>query len=265
MAKQPMNKFVKLILWAVGLFAGAFVLLLIAAAIIIPIVLPPAKLKALATDKLTTALHHKVSIGDVRFNVLSGFAVKNLVVANRAGWDSRPLVAAKDISISYHLFPLLWGQVSLGEIRLNNPDILVEHRNPNQFNFSDMTGNTQAQAASAPAPAPKASPKSKSKAKTKSKKKKKHASLPVPEGSQQPYASFFIDSAWADTAPSTKASSSSKAPNVSVDSLNIIHGKLEYLDETVQVSWLSLALMRRKWARQLHGRSRFHRLRYLDE
>jgi len=225
MAKQPMNKFVKFILWAVGLFAGAFVLLLIAAAIIIPIVLPPAKLKTLATDWVYKNLHHRASVGDVRFNVLSGFSVKNLVIANRAGWDSRPLVAAKDISISYHLFPLLWGQVSLGEIRLNNPDILVEHRNPNQFNFSDMTGDAQVQAA--PAPAPKSSPKSKSKSKSKPKKKKKHAALPVSEGNQA-YASFFVDSAWADTAPQPSKSTLL----VSVDSLNIIHGKLEYLDET---------------------------------
>lgn len=236
MAKQPMNKFLKFVLWAAGLFVGAFVLLLIAAAIIIPIVLPPAKLKALATDKFTTALHHKVSIGDVRFNVLSGFSIKNLVIANRVGWDSRPLVAAQDISISYHLFPLLWGQVSLGEIRLNNPDILVEHRNPNQFNFSDMTGDAQVQAA--PAAAPKAA--SKSKAKTKSKKKRKHAALPVSNGNQD-YASFFIDSAWAESAPPAKVDKSSKAPNVSVDSLNIIHGKLVYLDETVSPAQKSMA------------------------
>lgn len=234
MAKQPMNKFLKFILWTTGIIAGAFILLLIAAAIIIPIVLPPAKLKALATDKLTTALHHKVSIGDVRFSVFSGFSVKNLVVANRAGWDSRPLVAAKDISISYHLLPLLWGKVSLGEVRLNNPDILVEHRNPNQFNFSDMTGDSAAQAA--PAPATKS--KSKSKTKSKSKKKKKHAALPAPE-SGQAFTSIFADSAWADTTSSAKPS---KPPMmVSVDSLNIIHGKLEYLDETVSPAKKSIA------------------------
>jgi hypothetical protein len=228
MTKQPMNKFWKFVLWTGGILIGGFVLLLIAAAIIVPIVLPPAKLKAIASEKLTETLKHKVTIGDVHFNVLTGFEIKNLVIANRAGWSPKPLVAAKDISISYHLFPLLWGQVSLGEIKLTKPDILVEHRGMNSFNFSDMMGTNTAQAA--PASAPAAKPKGKGKSKAKPKKKKKHAALQVP--AEEPVASsFFADQAWADTAAPVAPSKTTLL--VSVDSLNIIHANLVYLDEAV--------------------------------
>src|SRR5580692_7674275 len=102
MTKKPMNRFLKFILWTVGVISGLFVLLLVTAAIIVPIVLPPAKMKSMATDKLSEILKHKVTIGDVGFNVFSGFQIKNLVVSNRVGWANNSLVSAKDISISYH-------------------------------------------------------------------------------------------------------------------------------------------------------------------
>jgi hypothetical protein len=181
-----MNKFLKYILWMAGAFVGLVILLLAAAAIIIPIKYPPEKLKAMASEKLTETLHHKVTIGDVRFNILNGFKITGLKMANRAGWDPTPLVDAKVISISYDLFPLLWGQVSLGEVSLDRPEIYIERRGMNEFNFSDMTGDAPAAPAPQAAPkvqpkaATKAKPKAKSKAKPKPKKKTKtHAALPA--------------------------------------------------------------------------------------
>lgn len=225
MTKKPMNKVLKFFLWTGGIVVGLFVLFLAAAAIIVPIVLPPDKLKSMATQKLSETLKHKVTIGDVHFNVLSGFEIQDLVIANRAGWDDKPLVSAKDISISYHLFPLLWGQVSLGEIKLNQPEILVERRGLNSFNFSDMMGASVAEAASAPTLAPKG----KSKAKN---KKKSHVELLKPvKAPTTPW--YFADQVWADTIPTTASKPSNSTMLVSVDNLNITQANLIYLDETV--------------------------------
>ena len=241
MAEKSTGRFLKYFLWAVGIVAGFFILLLAAAAIIVPIVLPPAKLKAMAMEKLSKALKHQVTLGDIHFNVLSGFDVKNLVIANRAGWDAKPMVAAKDISISYHLFPLLWGEVSLGEIRLIKPDIFVEHRNPNQFNFSDMMGSSQVQAAPAPAPPPPKTSKSKSKSRKKPKAKKHKRSAWLQGPSEKPaFHSFFVDSAWAESG-SPAGEGKPSAINVAVGSLNILHANLEYLDETTQPAQKSVA------------------------
>jgi len=230
---QSLKKLFRFALIAGGLFAGLVVLLLIVAAIIIPIKFPPEKVKAMAVEKLSETLKRQVSIGAARFNVLSGFDIKNLKIANRPGWSEKPFVTAKDISISYHLWPLLWGEVSLGEIRLKQPQILVERRGLNNFNFSDMMGAPMAQAA--PAPAPKTSHKTKTKKKTKGKKKHpKSAWVPAPSQAPKVF-SFFADSAWADTTSQTSnAGKPSKTTLLlSVDSLNIIQANLEYLDETV--------------------------------
>jgi hypothetical protein len=199
---KPKPKVLKYILITGGVFAGLVLLLLVAAAIIIPLKYPPEKLKTLATEKLSQALKRNVAIGEIKFNVLSGFAITDLKIGNRPGWDPRPFVSAKDISISYHLFPLLWGEVSLGEIKLNQPDILVERRNPNQFNFSDMAGNDPA-AASAPQEDP-------------------------------AVFSWFASPAFADNAAVSagKAKPSNSSMNISVDSISINHGRMVYLDET---------------------------------
>jgi hypothetical protein len=233
MAKKPMNKFLKFILWTGGIVLGLFVFLLVAAAIIIPIKFPPEKLKAIATEQLTRVLKHKVTIGSVHFNILSGFGIQDLVVANRPGWAQSPLLQAADISISYHLLPLLWGQVSLGEIKLNQPQILVEKRGPGNFNFSDMTGSSPATSASAAAPAH-----TKPKAKAKAKKKRRAEFISPEEAPVQ--TSFFADSAWAGTV-SSSSTASKIIQQLSVDSINIAHAHLEYLDESVSPAQKSVA------------------------
>ncbi len=210
-----------------------FAVLLGGTAVYINIKYPPEKLKAIATEKLADALKRKVSVGDVHFSLLTGFEIKDLKISNRPGWAAENMVMAKDISISYHLYELIMGyfsnQVILGEIKLNEPQILVERRGLGQFNFSDMTEDAAASSA-APAAQPATAPvKPKTKAKSKPKKKHaKHAALPLPvETASSP--SWFADQAWAGTSSAGDKSSLL----VSVDAINIIHGKMTYLDETV--------------------------------
>lgn len=238
MTSKPMNKFLKFILWTAGAFLALVVLLLAAAAIIIPIKFPPEKLKAMASEKLTETLRHKVTIGDVRFNILSGFKITGLKMANRAGWDPTPLVDAKVISISYDLFPLLWGQVSLGEVTLDRPEIYVERRGMNEFNFSDMAGDVQqspvpqAVPQAQPKAASKAKPKTKPKAKPKPKKKTKtHAALPTAQPDL--FAALFASPAYAETAGAPTDKPSKTALLVSVGNAKIVHGKMTFIDRSV--------------------------------
>ncbi len=194
-----MSKFFKFIFWAMGAFVALFIALSAGAWIYISMNYPPAKLKSMAVGKLSETLKRKVTIGDVRFNVLSGFKVTNLHISNRPGWINQDFIFAKNISISYKLFPLLWGQISLGQIKLNEPEILVERRGLNQFNFSDMTASASAAA-------------------------------PVPV---QPELFSFVSSVEAETAPSTSQPSKTELL-FSIGSVNISHGKLVYLDEMLK-------------------------------
>ncbi len=194
-----MGKFFKFILLAAGFIAALVIVLAVGAWIYISINYPPAKLKAIATQKLSETLKHKVSIGDVRFNILNGFEITDLHIGNRAGWTAQDMVVAKDISISYDLFPLLWGKISLGEIKLNAPQILIERRGLNEFNFSDMTGSAAA------------------------------AWMPRPGGSFD-----LVAPAEAATAPAATAPASKTMLLLSVKDVRIIRGKMTYVDETAK-------------------------------
>lgn len=232
-----MNPFLKFVLIAVAAVAVLFAVLLGAVAVIVPIKFPPEKLKAMATQQLSDSLKRKVTIGDVHFSVFSGFDISDLKITNRPGWAETPFVTAKDISISYHLIPLIWGELTsgatnLGEIRLNEPQILVEKRAGGQFNFSDITGGASTSAV----PPPAAKPAAKGKAKPK-KKAKKHAALPVPVDPPAT-SSFFVDQAWAESPASAPAAKS--GPAVSVDGIDILHGKIVYKDESVSPAQQSI-------------------------
>jgi AsmA family/AsmA-like C-terminal region len=227
-----MRKFFKFILIAGGAVAALVVILVATAAIVIQVKYPPAVLKKMATDKLTEALKRKVSVGDVRFNILSGFEITQLTVSNRPGWAPGSFLSADDISISYHIFPLLWGQVSLGQVELKNFKVLVERRGATEFNFSDMasadSGTLPPTGVSAPTGAVKPAAPSKKKKKT---VKHRRAEAPVEStGTSMASAFFFAQPAWAGET-SAPVPPSKTTLSLSVDSVKILHGKMTYLDE----------------------------------
>ena len=203
-----MRKFFKWVFIAAGAFVGLLAVVLLAAAIIIPRKYPPEKLKEMATQKLSEILKRQVSVGEVKFNLLSGFQIADLKVGNRRGWSENAFVSAKNISISYHLFPLLWGQVSLDEVRLDSPVILIERKGLGDFNFSDMMES-----------APSASPE---------KKAGPVASQASPAGGSQPPPVSKESQAPPDPA-SDKTTKTLLL--VTVGGIAINHGKVVYLDE----------------------------------
>ncbi len=227
-----MRKLIKFVL----ILAGIFVVLLAGAALYIKIKYPPEKIKSIAVTKLSELLKRNVSLGEARFDVMSGFVLKDLKISNRPGWAPGNMVAAKNISISYHLYDLVMGyfsnQVILGEIKLDEPKILIERRGLNSFNFTDILGETNPSAPVAAAPAAESKPAvPPTKAKPKPKAKKKHskkASLSPPKEGPA-FSSWFADQAWAGTSES----GSKPSMIVSISSISINHGKVEYRDETI--------------------------------
>jgi len=191
----------KLIFWVVGVAVFLFIVLLVAASVYISVNYSPEKLKTIAINKLSETFKRKVVIGGVRFNVLTGFEITDLHIANRAGWTDQDFVIDKDILISYHLWPLFFGKFDLGEITLNEPQIFVESRGQSQSNISDILSGI-----STAVMAPKES------------------------------SSFsFVDSADAAVPPvaASNAVQSGKSDLLfTVGTIAVFHGKLVYLDET---------------------------------
>lgn len=211
-----MKKLIKWVLILAGVFIGLFLILLVAAAIIIPKKFPPEKLKSMATTELTKMLHHNVSVQDVRFNIWKGLEIKTLKIADRTGWSGGSMVSADDISISYHLLPLLWKQISLGEISLQKPVILVERRSSQDFNFSDMVSESSAPAPATPAQTQSAAPKA----------NKAAAQAAAPKPAQAPAAPS------AAPAASKDSSSGMSGFTITVGSFHIVDGKMTYSDRS---------------------------------
>lgn len=131
----------------VGIVLGVIIILLVIAAVALPYFLPLDKIKDLAAQKASEAIHRQVKIGKVSFNIFTGIELNDLSVSNRPGFSKEPFVSAGKIALKYDFWALLQGRVAIGSVVLVNPNILVEMRADGTSNYGDLVG------AKKPAPA----------------------------------------------------------------------------------------------------------------
>lgn len=131
------NQWIRWFKWIIGIGLGLGLLGIAVAAIWIPRAFPPSRIRQLLIQKLSQTFHRPVNIQTVQFNVFQGFELHSLTIANRTGpgWSKQNFIQAQNISITYDLLPLLWGQIELGQIELNQPSILIERHHLNEVNF----------------------------------------------------------------------------------------------------------------------------------
>ena len=84
--KNMIGSFKKVLKWA-GIVVGALIVILIIAAIALPYFLPLDKIKDMAAQKASEAIHRQVKIGKVSFNIFKGIELKDLSVSNRPGFQ----------------------------------------------------------------------------------------------------------------------------------------------------------------------------------
>ena len=124
----------------VGIVIGALVVVLVIAAVALPYFLPLDKIKDLAAEKASEAIHRQVKIGGVSFNIFTGIELKDLSVSNRPGFSKEPFLSAGKIELKYDLWKLLSGTVAIDKVVLVKPEILVEMRSDGTSNYSDLVG-----------------------------------------------------------------------------------------------------------------------------
>jgi len=126
--------------WARLLFISGLGLAILFAAtfLIVPRFIPWEKLKIQAEEKISTLLHHKVTIGDIRFKLFKGIEVKDLRVENAKGFSQPPLLTDEAVVVQYRLLPLLVGRIVIKAVILQKPRVLIERKADGTFNFSDM-------------------------------------------------------------------------------------------------------------------------------
>ncbi|MFA6549134.1 MAG: AsmA family protein, partial [Candidatus Margulisiibacteriota bacterium] len=127
----------KLFKW-IGITAGILVVLLIIGVVALPLIFPLEKIKDYAVSRISETIHREVKIEKVSFNIFEGVKLEKLSIGNRAGFSNQPFVTADAISLRYAFWPLFWRQIIIKEVRLVNPQVLVEKNARGEFNFSDM-------------------------------------------------------------------------------------------------------------------------------
>ena len=137
-----------------GIGLGALIVILVIAAIVLPSFLPLDKIKDMAAEKASEAIHRQVKIGKVSFNIFKGIELKDLSVSNRPGFSKEPFISAGKIELKYDLWKLLGGTVAIDKVVLVKPEILVEMRADGTSNYSDLVGAKKPAAPKKPAAKP---------------------------------------------------------------------------------------------------------------
>jgi len=134
-----LNLIQKALKWiAIGLVA--IVVVIIIAAIALPYFLPLDKIKDIAAQKASEAIHRQVKIGKVSFNLFSGILIYDLSVSNRPGFSREPFISAGLIELKYDFWALLRGKVAIDKVVLVKPEILIEQTADGNSNYSDLVG-----------------------------------------------------------------------------------------------------------------------------
>jgi AsmA protein len=151
--KNMIGSFKNVLKWA-GIVIGVLVVVLVIAAIALPFFLPLDKIKDMAAQKASEAIHRQVKIGKVSFNIFTGIELRDLSVSNRPGFSKEPFLSAGKIELKYDLWKLLSGTVAIDKVVLVKPEILIEMRKDGTSNYSDLVGVKKPAAPKKPAAKP---------------------------------------------------------------------------------------------------------------
>jgi uncharacterized protein involved in outer membrane biogenesis len=127
-------------------------LLLIAGSLVtLKLVFTPARLKAMAIQKLEETTRRKVTIADASLSFWPriGVEIDSVRVSNRAGegFSAVPFLSVDALRLDADLFPLLRGDVKITSLTMTRPRILLEVNSGNLTNYSNLTGAVEKQTA----------------------------------------------------------------------------------------------------------------------
>jgi uncharacterized protein involved in outer membrane biogenesis len=122
-----------------GIVLAGLVVIVVVAAFAIPYFLPLDKIKTIAAEKASDAIHRQVKIESVSFNIFKGIELRNISVSNRPGFSKEPFVSAGLIELKYDFWALLRGQVRVDKVVLVKPEILIENQD-GVSNYQDLIG-----------------------------------------------------------------------------------------------------------------------------
>ncbi|MBI5098803.1 MAG: AsmA family protein [Nitrospirae bacterium] len=119
-------------------------LLIIAAITIIVITLiffiktyvTPERIKTFLIPYAEQTLNRKISIGEIKINLLKGIVVKDFAVKETD--EKTDFVKCRDFILKFQLLPLLSRKVVIDELKILSPEVRISRNNKGRFNFEDI-------------------------------------------------------------------------------------------------------------------------------
>lgn len=121
---------------------GSIILLMVVAAIALPILIPAEKVKDFAAQKISETLNRTVSVEGASFNIFEGIKLKGIYIGNNKKFSDKPFVRAESFNLKYAFWPLFTGKILIHEIELVKPEVLVEKDANGKSSLEDLTKNT---------------------------------------------------------------------------------------------------------------------------
>jgi AsmA protein len=125
-----------------GIILLSFIVLVIAAAFILPYLVSLDKYKGMVEKELGQALHRDCSIGRLRITILPalGARIENVVISNPPGFSQTPLISLAALTVRVKVIPLLYGRKEISGLTLNRPVIAIEKDPQGRLNIPYMEG-----------------------------------------------------------------------------------------------------------------------------
>ena len=124
----------------VGMAIGAFILLLIVAAVVFAATFNVNQYRGIIQAELEKRLDRKVSLGDMHLGLFPPrFQVENLSIADDPKFNAaKPFVAAQELDVSIKLLPLLHKSVEISSVSLQRPSVELVKDAHGTWNFSTV-------------------------------------------------------------------------------------------------------------------------------
>ena len=125
---------------AIIIIVGILLVIIISAVFILPRLITLDKFKGRIEDSLEASLNREVSLGDISLALWPGIGaeVKDVTIANLAGFSKGDFVRIKSLQVLIQILPLLSGNIEVDKCILTEPRLWIEKNAAGKFNFSDL-------------------------------------------------------------------------------------------------------------------------------
>lgn len=129
-----MRKLLKILFWALGIFFGLIILLIVSFKLFFPV----EKAKTYAVEKAEDFLDRDVSIETIDMSIWGGLGLQlvDVKVSNPEGFGEDHFLIADNIDAKVQFWPLLTGKLRIDRFILNNPEIKLRKLKDGSNNFT---------------------------------------------------------------------------------------------------------------------------------